>query len=126
DISGNPTLGAKSPYTSFSVFGSTFGPGFTSSQYFYLDPEHWDTNGQGFDYSVSINRPSGNHLRDFVAHIGVFNDELRFDASNNSSHACVGSKLNTPNRYAITENGWYEIEHVFYDDDGLRSVDINL
>lgn len=123
-----PTLGARSPFTQFGGYSSTFGDGFMTSLDIYLDPVNW-TDGQGFDYSVAVNNQSGTHLRDFIAHVGMVNGELLFNASNNSDLSFNAFKLtneNAGNSFAIAAAGWYTFEHVFADVGGVLSVDINL
>lgn len=127
DVFGNPHSGTLSPYTRFGGYSNSFGNGFTTSLDVYLDPSWAD--GQGFDFSVAANRQDGSHLRDFIAHIGVVNGDLLFNASNNSDWSFNGFKLENENggdNFAVTLAGWYTLEHVFYGDGGLLSVDVNL
>jgi hypothetical protein len=127
DVFGNPSLGALSPFTRFGGYSSTFGGGFSTSLDIYLDPS-WD-DSQGFDYSVAANRQNGNHLRDFIFHVGVVDGDLLVNGSNNSDLAFNASKLENNNggfNFTVTDAGWYTFEHVFRDDGGVLAVDLNL
>lgn len=128
NVFGNPTLGALSPYTQFGGYSSSFGGGFTASLDIYLNPTAW-VNDQGFDYSVAVSNQGGGHLRDFIAHVGMVDDALLFNASNNSDWSFNAYKLENENSgdyFTIADAGWYTLQHVFYDVGGLLSVDINL
>lgn len=116
------------PYTRFGGYSSTFGDGFTASLDIYLDPS-W-SNGQGFDYSVAASRQNGDHLRDFIFHVGIVDGSLLVNASNNTDFAFNAWKLeneNGGNNYTVTTAGWYTFEHVFYDNgSGQLAVDLRL
>ncbi|MEX1040571.1 MAG: hypothetical protein WDZ51_08075 [Pirellulaceae bacterium] len=128
DVFGDPSLGGSSPYTQFGGYSDQFGGGFATSLHVYLDPGNWD-NGDGFDFSSAVSNQDGGHLRDFIAHIGKVGGALLFNGSNNSDRNFNGFKLlneNNATPFTINSAGWYAIEHVFYDDGGFLSVDINL
>ncbi|WP_146400201.1 hypothetical protein [Pseudobythopirellula maris] len=128
DVFGDPSLGARSPYTQFGGYSSSFGSGFTASLAVYLDPAAW-TDGQGFDYSVAVNNQSGVHLRDFIFHVGKDGGDLKVNASNNTDLAFNAFKLNTENAgdfSTVTGPGWYSLEHAFYNVGGFLTVDFNL
>jgi len=127
DVFNNPSLGAVSPYTQFGGYSSSFNGGYTASLDVYLDATWAD--GQGFDYSVASNNQSGNHLRDFMFHVGVVNGDLLVNASNNTDRAFNSFKLlneNGGNNYTVASSGWYTFEQVFYEDGGNLAVDLNL
>lgn len=127
NVFGNPTLGAQSPFTRFGGYSSSFGSGYSTSLDVYLDTS-W-SDGQGFDYSSAINRQNGNHLRDFIFHVGVDQGSLIVNASNNSDYSFNAFKLNNENsgnNYTVTTSGWYTLEHVFYENAGSLAVDFNL
>ena len=128
DVFGNPSLGAGGPYTRYGGYTSTFGGGFTASLDVYLDTS-W-TEGQGFDYSVAINNQNtGLHLRDYMFHVGVTDQGLLVNASNNTDFNYNEYKLeneNSGNYYTIAGSGWYTLQQIFYDDGGNVSVDMIL
>ncbi|HPF41284.1 MAG TPA: PEP-CTERM sorting domain-containing protein [Phycisphaerae bacterium] len=127
DVFNNPSLGASSPYTRFGGYSTSFGGGYTASLDVYLDTG-W-TAGQGFDYSVAANGTDNAHKRDFIFHVGVVGGQLMVNASNNSDYNYNSFKLineNAGNKHVVAASGWYTLEHVFYDNAGLLSVDFNL
>lgn len=127
-VLGGTTLGAQSPFTRFGGYSSTFGDGFVASLDIYLDPASL-TDGDGFDYSVAVNNQSGNHLRDFIFHVGVDGGDLLVNGSNNTDYSVNAFKLNNENggnNYTVTSAGWYTFEHVFRNDGGILAVDLNL
>ncbi|MEQ9454912.1 MAG: hypothetical protein RLN76_10025 [Phycisphaeraceae bacterium] len=118
---------SSGPFTRLGGYSSTFGPGFTASLDVYLDTS-W-VNGQGFDYSVAVNNQAGDHLRDFIWHVGVDSGSLLVNASNNTDFAFNAFKLNNENggnNYTVASTGWYTFEQVFYDNAGALAVDFNL
>ena len=97
----------------------------------YLNPDAEDfIDGRwGFDYIVASNRSNGEHLRDFVFHVGFSDGTLLVNGSNNSDLYTNEFKLlndNDGNNYPINEAGWYTFQHSFYDADGSLAVDLNL
>jgi hypothetical protein len=127
DVFDNPSLGAGGPYTRFGGYMNTFGGGFTASLDVYLDTT-WSL-GDGFDYSVAISTQGGGHLRDYMFHVGVTDQGLLVNASNNSDLNYNEWKLENENSasfYTVTASGWYTLQQDFYDDGGNVSVDMNL
>lgn len=124
DVFNQPTIGRSSPFTQFGGYGSSFGPGFVASIDVYLDPTWVD--GQGFDYSVGANNQSGNHLRDFMFHVGVDNGALKVNASNNTDGNFNAFKLNNGANYTVAAAGWYTLEQEFHDNGGNLAVALNL
>jgi hypothetical protein len=127
DVFGNPSLGAASPYTTFGGYSSIFGGGFTASLDVYLDTT-W-TTGDGFDYTVAMSRQDGTHLRDYMFHVGVTDQGLLVNASNNSDYNYNEYKLENENSagfYTVAASGWYTLQQDFYDDGGNVSVDMIL
>lgn len=127
DVFDIPSLGALSPYTRLGGYSSTFGSGFTASLDIYLDTA-W-TEGQGFDYSVALNNNSGDHLRDYMFHVGVTDLGLLVNGSNNTDRNFNDFKLENENGgdfYTISASGWYTFQQDFYDDGGTVSVDLSL
>ncbi len=60
--------GAES-VTRFDGYSSTWTGEWSAEIDVYLDP-NWGT-GTGFDYSVAATGANGNHLRDFIFHVGT-------------------------------------------------------
>lgn len=120
-------LGSGGPYASLSSYSSTFGSGFVVKQDIYLDTT-WN-NENGFDYAVAVNKPDGSHRRDFVWHVGVVDGSLLINASNNANTSFKPGKLlneNGGNYFTVNSSGWYTFETVFYDNEGILAVDMNL
>jgi hypothetical protein len=79
-----------------------------------------------FDFSSAISTPAGAHRRDFIFSLGTnpsADGEWVASASNNAP----GWPAN-PDRspVAITESGWYTLEHSFQDVGGVLQVTMNL
>ena len=119
--------GSSGPFTRFSGYSSEFGDGFTASLDVYLDPSWAD--GTGFDFSVAACKQDGDHLRDFIFHVGVVDGDLLVNASNNTNFAFNAWKLeneNSGNYYTVDEAGWYTLQYVFRDEGGVLAVDLIL
>ncbi|MBN2559150.1 MAG: hypothetical protein JXB33_10400 [Clostridia bacterium] len=84
--------------------------------------------GEGFDYSVAANSVTGALLRDFVFHFAK--DEstgtLLAAASNSYSPAVRDDIETLPNHAAITESGWYTLQHRFHDAGGYLAVEMKI
>ncbi len=127
NVYGTPTLGAVSPYTRLGGYSDSFGTGFSVSMDVYLDT-NWD-DGNGFDWSVAISKQDGSHLRDFIWHVGIVNEDLIVNASNNSDYSFNSYKLlneNSQDYATVSDSGWYTLESVYYDLAGSLAVDFNL
>ncbi len=96
--------------------------GYTTSVEVYLDLAAAVASDTRFDYSSAINRPNGNHRRDFIFNVGYYDagdatspgagaDRYIVSASNNSGQP----PFNPPALpVAVTATGWYTFEHRFY------------
>jgi hypothetical protein len=115
---------ASAPYTSFGSYRTSFGGGFVAGLDIYLDPS-W-SDGAGFDYSVGATRQNGDHLRDFIWHVGTHNGNLLINASFNTDFGFNASKLTSGPNYQVQSAGWYTFEQVFHDASGVLAVDMNL
>jgi len=127
DVFDQPSLGASGPFTRFGGYSSTFVDGYSTSLDVYLDPA-WSA-GSGFDFSSASSKQDGNHLRDFVWHVGVDGTDLLVNASNNTDFNFNAFKLNNENagdNYTVTSAGWYTLQTVYNDEAGSLSVDFNL
>lgn len=128
DVFGNPSLGAGGAFTRYGGYSSSFGTGFTTSASVYLDPGSWN-DGQGFDYSSAVSRQDGNHLRDFIWHVGMVDGALLVNGSNNTDFSLNASKLqneNGGNNYEVSTAGWYTLQQQFVNDGGTLSVIFSL
>lgn len=113
-------------YTFFDGSRDTWPGGMTASVDVYLDTGM--TDGEGFDYSVAAYNQSNAHLQDFIFHVSkdISTGQLLVGGSNNTSFD-PRQDLDTINHYAVTADGWYTLQHVFYDlGDGTLAVDMNL
>lgn len=115
------------PYTTFGGYSSVFGNGHTASLDVYLDTS-W-SEGSGFDYSVAASKQDGGHLRDFIFHVGVTDEGLLVNASNNTDNAFNDFKLeneNGGNYFEVTSDGWYTLQQEFFDDNAALAVEFSL
>jgi hypothetical protein len=111
----------SAPFSRFDGYRDTWPGDWMAQIDVYLDPA-WST-GTGFDYSVASDGTDGDHQRDFIFHAAVDAQGLWVDATNNSAFA-------PPSRPAdaqpITTAGWYTLQHVFSDVDGVLAVTMNV
>lgn len=121
------TLGGdgSTPYSRFDGYRDSWTGNWAAEIDVYLDPD-WDA-GEGFDYTVASSASDGNHLRDYIFHVAkdTSTGDLLVSGSNNTTFA-TREDLETLNHVTVTEAGWYTLQHVFYDDGGHLSVDLNL
>ena len=122
-------FGYTGPFTRFGGYSNEFGNGYTASVDIYLDASTMTAN-TGFDLSFAVNGQAATptHLRDFMFHVGNYNDQLLINASSNTDNVFNSYKLLNENsgNYFTADNGWYTFEADFYNDNGLLSVDMNL
>jgi len=96
----------------------------------------WADNTR-FDFSSAINRPDGNHRRDFIFNAAFFGsgdatgpgagtDRFVISASNNSQPGSAYAKNPDKAPIAIDASGWYTFMHRFYDDGGVLAVDMTI
>jgi len=130
DGAAHAAMGAAAggSYTRFGGYRSEFAGGFVASIDIYLDPAAW-SDGEGFDYSVAANRQNGDHLRDFIWHVGMVDGEMLVNASNNSSFDLIESRLvngNDGQNFTVSQAGWYTFQQRFFDDGGNLAVEFSL
>ncbi|MDR6663754.1 T1SS-143 domain-containing protein, partial [Tardiphaga robiniae] len=123
------TAGQSAPFTRFGGNDSTFDGGFKASVDIYLDPNKIGS-GEGFDYSVAVNKTDGSFLRDFIFHVGEdsqgnlhisANNNTGFDPLTDAQWAATTIKTNIPASAA----GWYTFSQTFHDDGtGHLAVDM--
>ena len=109
-------------------FYNSFGNGYVTSVDVYLDlsDDKVALSTYGFDVSTGVNKPDGNHLRDFIFHAAGEPGKILIAGSNNSNFARQGN-LASINHYEVTTTGWYTLEWNFRDmGDGSLAVDLNL
>jgi hypothetical protein len=98
-----------------------------------------DLSGTGndirFDFSSAISNSSGGFLRDFAFNFGFYNssdntgpgagtDRFIVSASNNTGRGNSFPKNPGRDPIAITQSGWYTLQHHFYDNAGVLNVDL--
>ena len=120
--------------TGFGGYESTFpAGGYTTSVDVYLNVGADNANDTRFDWSSAINKPDGEHRRDFVFNAGFYNDSdatgsvARFviNASTNATRS--GAFPKNSGSFSITETGWYTFEHHFYKTAGsVLAVDLRI
>ncbi len=113
------------PFTRFDGFRADFNGDWTAEVKVYLDTG-WAA-GEGFDYSVASSGSDGAHQRDFIFHVtkDTSTGELLVGGSNNTNFD-PREDLETINHYTVPASGWYTLQHVFHNDGGVLSVDLNL
>lgn len=111
------------PFTRFGGYSSTFGGGFQALHDVYLD-SRWNDN-TGFEISVAANKQDGNHLRDFIWHVGKIGGNFYVNASNNTNSSFDSGKLLAGSNLGATA-GWYTLENLFYNNGGVLAVDLNI
>jgi len=106
-------------------YSSTFpAGGYTVSVDIYLDTAVSGTTNDRLDWSSAINKPDGNHRRDFVFSIGGDGLGNWIMSASNNSPGWPGNPGRDP--LTITTSGWYTFEHVFRDNAGVLAVDMNV
>jgi hypothetical protein len=115
---GGPRLIYFGPFTNWGGYSSIFPTGgYTTRVDIYLDVPyamgHLDTR---FDWASAVNRPDGQHRRDFVFNVGT--DPLGFVITGgNNSTRCDADPYSTDPTHApqvhVSASGWYTFEHVF-------------
>ncbi len=84
--------------------------------------------GEGFDYSVAASGSDGSYLRDFIFHVAKDSStgHLLVGASNNTNFDPRQDLETLANHYEVPASGWFTLQHVFHNDGGHLSVDLNL
>lgn len=121
-----PDVGNTGAFTRFDGYRDTWTGGLVTSTDFYCDV-NWAL-GTGFEYSVAANGSDGNHQRDFIFHItkDTSTGDLLVGGSNNSNFEPREDLETLQDHAVIGASGWYTLQHVFYEDNGILSVDMNL
>ena len=131
---GNFHAQVTTDYTDWGGYSSVFpAGGYTTSLSIYLDLNQ-TSNDIRFDWTSAINNSSGGFLRDFVFNGGFYNDNdstgsgarFVFSASNNAGRANSYPKNPARDPFAITQTGWYDFQHTFYDNSGVLAVDLSI
>lgn len=120
-------VGADSgPQSEFDGFRSVWPGDWQTEVAVYLDPDKIQP-GEGFDYAVSINAPNGDQKQDYIFHVAhdVSVGSLLVGTSNNTTFT-VRTDIETLDNYEVTRAGWYILQHRFYDEGGVLSVDMNV
>lgn len=99
----------------------------------YLDVNGGYDNGTKADYSSAVNGSDGAHQRDFIFHLGFY-DDATTGPSAGVDRFLISASNNAPgnpadpnqNPIAITSTGWYTFQHTFYDDGGVLAVDMKV
>lgn len=122
------------PHTKFGGYSSVWPGDWNTSINIYLDPS-W-TAGQGLIYTVASNNKNGTHLRDFVFHAGVLNDEstggtnkliVLADHHGSATSDALEHIKNFPAlRGEVSQAGWYTIKHQFKNIDGKLNPTVHL
>jgi hypothetical protein len=107
--------------------------GYKTSIKMYLDLGAGYTNDTRLDYSSAISNQSGAHLRDFIFHVGFYDDTDNTGPGAGTDRFIVGASNNSPGNpkgnasaFAISTSGWYTFEHSFSNSGGFLSVDFKV
>jgi hypothetical protein len=117
-------------FTRFGGYQNKFPDGgYSMSIQIYLDPSYCTGSDKRMDWSSAINGINGAHRRDFIFHVGCdssngYNGAFAVSASNNAP-GWPNNPGCTP-KTGITDPGWYTLEHVFNNNGGVLSVNLNL
>ncbi len=100
--------------------------GYITQVRIYVDTEYAADNPDArFDFSSAINRPSGDHLRDFAFNAGTApsgDGTLLVSGSNNAFRCCTWPGNPDRDPVAIDTDGWYTFRHTFSDNEGTLDV----
>jgi hypothetical protein len=132
--SGDYHAEATTDFTRWGGYNSVFPVGgYSTSIDVYLDMDAGYANDTRFDWSSAISTPANTHRRDFIFNGGFYNDgdgpgagQNRFIVS--ASNNAPGWPKN-PGRdpFAVTETGWYTLNHRFYDSgSGILAVEMSI
>jgi len=136
--SGDWHAEAGTAATNWGGYNSEFPDGgYITSVDIYLDVDAGFNNDIRYDWTSAINKPDGDHRRDFAFNGGFYNDDdgstgsgtnrFIFSASNNTGRANSYPKNPGRNPIAISTTGWYTFLHRFYDDGtGILAVDLSI
>ena len=130
--SGNPACASTD-----CAAGSFPTNGYITAVDIYLDVTGGLVNDTRMDFTSAINKPDGNHRRDFAFNTGFYNDadgspgsgSNRFviSASNNTGRNNSYPKNPDRDPVAITATGWYTFQHKFYDiGGGVLAVELSI
>lgn len=120
--------------TNFGGYHSAFPTcGYKTSVDIYLNVSGGWANDTRVDYSSAISNTGGTHRRDFIFHIGFYNDNDGLGAGTNRfiisrSFNAPGWPKNPANpKFMISQTGWYRFEHTFREGaGGVLEVDLKV
>jgi hypothetical protein len=123
---------AAAAYTYWSGNNSVAVP-FMSSVSVYLDLNAYN-NDTRFDLTTAVNKPDGNHRRDFAFNVGFYDDaggpgggtdRFVISASNSTGRANSFPKNGARNPVVASATGWYTFNEEFLDN-GLGVLEVKL
>ena len=88
-----------------------------------------------FDWTSSMAKNDGSFLRDWVFNAGLYQAESLDNYNEDGFIVSTGNNAGRDSSYPqnpghdpilISDSGWYKFQHVFYDDGGYLSVDMNI
>lgn len=120
-------------FTRFGGYEPAFpAGGYTTSIDIYLDVNGEYANDTRMDWTSAIGTPTLDHRRDFIFHVGFYNDS---DSTGTGNRFVVSASNNAPgwpknpgrDHVTITQSGWYTFEHRFYKKTGgVLAVDLRV
>lgn len=120
--------------TSTGGFPGAFQP-YTTSLDIYLNVGLGAANDTRFDFTNAINKPDGNHLRDFAFNGGFYNslDLIGPGAGTDRFVISAGNTTGRPNSFpkntgavAIGTSGWYSFQESFFNNGGVLGVTLSI
>jgi hypothetical protein len=135
--SGDHHAEAGDAYTRFNGYTNEFpAGGYTTGVDVWLDPASGAANDTRFDWTVASSDTATppQHRRDFAFNAGYYDDSdatgsgPRFVISASNTTGRANSFPKNPGRdpFAVTDAGWYTLQHTFRDDGGILAVDLSI
>jgi len=118
------------PRSIFDGLGNLWQGNWTAEIDVYFDPS-WATS-TGFEYTVEALGPNSGQILNFVFHVNkdASTGNLLVGASTDQTLLFFGElpreDLENGKNFVVTIAGWYKLQHVFYENGGNLSVDLNL
>ena len=117
------TESGSGPYTQFGIYSPEFIDKAQAEVKVYFDTQ-WQAN-DSFQYTVAANGSDGAHQRDFGFQIrAAGGGKIQIGASNGATQDRITGDI--PNALVVEQSGWYTLQHVFNNVNGVLSVDMNL
>lgn len=106
-------------FTRLGGYTKTWNGNYTVETVIYLNPTAM-VAGQGFEFSVAANRPSGSHFQDYIFHVAkdTSTGELLVSASQNAAFETIENLETRDDVAKLTEAGNYTFQQRMFDVEG--------